>query len=106
MTVSGTPVGSASSYTRGFDSIAATARGALVPDADDNSLDFRSLELLAQLVELVQLGDRPDANAMPDIGVDGNALDLGVDPFLGELLRNAVGVRLVAVGACLEDVDT
>jgi hypothetical protein len=42
---------------------------ASVADADDEGVDVGSLELLADFVELVEVGDGADADAVPDVSV-------------------------------------
>src|SRR5690242_8043950 len=80
-------------------------RIASVPDANHQPVDVCGLELLAHLVQLLEVADGPDTHAMPDIVVDGDALNLRVDSLQFQLRGDSLRIRLVAVRACLQHID-
>ena len=71
--------------------------GVSVPDSDHERVDVGGLKLLTKSIEVIQLGNGPYANAMPDIGVYSNALNLGVDTLHRQLCPYALGIRFIAV---------
>ena len=87
---------------RGRLSCAAPARS--VADADHQRIDIRRLQLAAHLVQLGQIADRPDAHAKPDVGIQRDALHLGVDALQRQLAGHPIGIGLVAVRTGLQHV--
>src|SRR5690242_13227926 len=77
----------------------------LIADADHQSVDVGGLELLAQLVELIELGDGTDAHAMPHVRIDSDALNGRLDSLQCELRTDPIRVRLIAVRPGLQHID-
>src|SRR5450432_3185487 len=77
-----------------------------VPDPDHNGVDVGTLELLAHLVEFVEVVDGSDAHPVPHLSIHRHALHLGIDPELAQAGTHAVGLGLAVVGADLQHVDS
>jgi hypothetical protein len=69
---------------------------ALVFDADDDRAYLRGPELLAQAVELAQVRDRAEADAVPDVLIDRHALHVGAEVLPRQLRLDAVGISAQA----------
>src|SRR5580693_3135252 len=71
---------------------AASSGRSLVTDTDHQSVELCLLQLLAHLVELIEVADDTCAHAVPHVCVQRHALHLGLHAVHDELGAHALGV--------------
>src|SRR5580693_7473765 len=71
---------------------ATSSARSLVTDTDHQSVELCLLQLLAHLVELIEVADDTCAHAVPHVCVQRHALHLGLHAVHDELGAHALGV--------------